>query len=217
MVHKVEGNDDGGATYHWADDAYPANQVSLRSVGWDNYVIIDVETGRNIAEMDWRSTHTMLHEQAIYQHDGDQYQVEKLDYENHKAFVRKVVPDYFTDAMTYTRIAIIEEDDQHLGSHVEVAHGEVSLVDRVVGYKKSVQHPRECRLWGCPTPGCPDAYNKRLVDLSQRPARPARPVETRLSGRVKRAFQSDAYRCNGWSDVRSPRPRLCGERWPPRG
>ena len=136
VVHKVESNDEGKATYHWADDAYPANQVSLRSVGWDNYVIIDVETGRNIAEMDWRSTHTMLHEQAIYQHDGDQYQVEKLDYENHKAFVRKVIPDYFTDAMTYTRIAIIEEDDQHLGDRVEVAHGEVSLVDRVVGYKK---------------------------------------------------------------------------------
>ena len=137
--------------------------------------------------MDWRSTHTMLHEQAIYQHDGDQYQVEKLDYENHKAFVRKVVPDYFTDAMTYTRIAIIEEDDQHLGSHVEVAHGEVSPVDRVVGYKNSVQHPRECRLWGCPTPGCPDAYNKRLVDLpNDLPDQLT--FETRLSGCVKRAF-----------------------------
>ena len=30
-------------------------------------MIIDVETGRNIAEMDWRSTHTVPHEQAIYQ------------------------------------------------------------------------------------------------------------------------------------------------------
>ncbi len=39
----------------------------------------------------------MLHEQAIYQHDGEQYQVERLDWENHKAFVTKVVPDYFTD------------------------------------------------------------------------------------------------------------------------
>ena len=33
----------GEATvYHWASDAYPANNVSLRSVGWDNFVIIDV-------------------------------------------------------------------------------------------------------------------------------------------------------------------------------
>jgi DEAD/DEAH box helicase domain-containing protein len=75
---------------------YPANNVSLRSVGWDNFVIIDLDTDKTIAEMDWRSTHTMLHVQAIYQHDGEQYQVERLDFENHKAFVRKRRPDYYT-------------------------------------------------------------------------------------------------------------------------
>ena len=44
-------------------------------------------TDKTLAEMDWRAAHTMLHEQAIYQHDGEQYQVERLDFENHKAFV----------------------------------------------------------------------------------------------------------------------------------
>src|SRR5690606_829839 len=81
----------GGKTvYHWATDAYPASHVSLRSVGWDNFVVIDLDTDKTIAEMDWRATHTMLHVQAIYQHEGEQYQVERLDFENHKAFVRKV-------------------------------------------------------------------------------------------------------------------------------
>ena len=47
----------------------------------------------------------MLHEQAIYQHDAEQYQVERLDFENHKAFVRKVEPDYFTTALTYRTVA----------------------------------------------------------------------------------------------------------------
>ncbi len=63
--------------FHWSADAYPANHVSLRSVGWDNFVIIELGTDRTIAEMDFRSTHTMLHEQAIYQHEGEQYQVER--------------------------------------------------------------------------------------------------------------------------------------------
>ena len=27
--------------FHWSADAYPANHVSLRSIGWDNFVIID--------------------------------------------------------------------------------------------------------------------------------------------------------------------------------
>jgi len=100
---------ESNATFHWAADAFPANDVSLRSVGWDNVVIIDVEASRTIAELDWRAAHTMLHEQAIYQHDGDCWQVERLDYDNHKAFVRKVEPDYWTDAMTHVEVTVIEE------------------------------------------------------------------------------------------------------------
>ena len=99
----------GSGTFHWASDAYPANNVSLRSVGWDNVVIIDAEHDKTLAEIDWRGAHTMVHEQAIYQHDGECWQVEKFDYENHKAFVRKVKPDYWTDAMTYTQVNVLEE------------------------------------------------------------------------------------------------------------
>ena len=50
----------------------------------------------------------MLHEQAIYQHEGEQFQVEELDHANHKAFVRKVEPDYYTTAMTHTKVSVID-------------------------------------------------------------------------------------------------------------
>src|SRR6185295_16440621 len=103
VVHESAGR------FHWSADAYPANHVSLRSVGWDNVVIIDRVMGRTMAELDWRSAHTMLHEQAIYQHEGEQYQVEKLDLENHKAFVAKVEPDYFTTAMVNRKVTVIDE------------------------------------------------------------------------------------------------------------
>jgi DEAD/DEAH box helicase domain-containing protein len=139
--------------YHWAEDAYPANSVSLRSVGWHNVVIIDVSTNRSFAEMDFRSAHTMLHEQAIYQHDGETYQVERFDYENHKAFVRKVEPDYYTDAMTYVQVSVLEKSGeapvvQNDASALAAGAaplpysgwtsgwGEVSIVEKVVGYKK---------------------------------------------------------------------------------
>ncbi|MGV3622730.1 MAG: DEAD/DEAH box helicase [Archangium sp.] len=126
----------GKSTYHWSTDAYPANDVSLRSVGWDNVVVVDLSTDKTIAEMDWRSTHTMLHEQAIYQHDGRQFQVEKLDLENHKAFVGPVEPDYFTDAMTYTKVTVLSRASDETKPAFEVGAGEVSVVERVVGYKK---------------------------------------------------------------------------------
>lgn len=152
LVHHKVLHESGG-TFHWAADSYPANDVSLRSVGWDNVVIIDVERDESIAEMDWRGAHTMLHEQAIYQHDGECWQVEKFDYENHKAFVRKVEPDYWTDAMTYVELSLIEESAT--APLIETDReawpsgwGEVAVVEKVVGYKKIKFHTHENAGYG---------------------------------------------------------------------
>ncbi|MFO0617704.1 MAG: DEAD/DEAH box helicase [Polyangiaceae bacterium] len=127
---------ESGGRFHWSTDAYPANHVSLRSIGWDNTVIIDVVTGRALGELDWRATPTMLHEQAIYQHDAEQYQVERLDHENHKAFVRKVEPDHFTTALTHRKISIIEVDRARRMFGLEGSFGEISVVEKVTGFKK---------------------------------------------------------------------------------
>jgi DEAD/DEAH box helicase domain-containing protein len=130
VVHESAGR------FHWSADAYPANHVSLRNIGWDNVVIIDRAMGRAIAELDWRSAHTMLHEQAIYQHDAEQFQVERLDLDNHKAYVTKVEPDYFTTAMVNRKVSILDESASLAHGPCTLAWGEVSVVEKVVGYKK---------------------------------------------------------------------------------
>ncbi len=141
---------EAGGTFHWAADAYPASHVSLRSVSWDNVVIIDVERQTTLAEVDFRGAHTMVHEQAIYQHDGEAFQVERFDYENHKAYVRKVVPDYYTEAMTYVEVALLEESAVgELGTaRWGAGWGEVSVVEKVVGYKKIKFHTHENAGYG---------------------------------------------------------------------
>jgi DEAD/DEAH box helicase domain-containing protein len=90
----------------------------------------------------------MLHEQAIYQHDGEQYQVERLDWENHKAFVTKVLPDYFTTALSNRKISVIEETARTKIGRAESAWGEVSVVEKVVGYKKIKFHTHENAGYG---------------------------------------------------------------------
>ena len=148
VLHEANG------TFHWAADAYPANNVSLRSAGWDNVVIIDVERDKTLAEIDFRGAHTMVHEQAIYQHDGECWQVERFDYENHKAYVRNVAPDYYTDAMTHVQVAILEEaaEGAITASGARPAWtsgwGEVSVVEKVVGYKKIKFHTHENAGYG---------------------------------------------------------------------
>jgi len=130
LVHQADGR------FFWSGEAFPANHVSLRNVGWDNFVIIDVGTGTSLAELDWRATHTMLHEQAIYQHDAEQYQVERLDYDNHKAYVRKVEPDYFTTALTYRTVTVIEPGASGQLGRATTGLGEVKVLEKVTGYKK---------------------------------------------------------------------------------
>jgi DEAD/DEAH box helicase domain-containing protein len=94
--------------------------------------------------MDFPSAHTLLHEQAIYQHDAEQYQVEKLDLPNKKAFVRKIGSDYFTTAMTRVRVSVIEDAQvAELGSGATASAGEVSVVEKVVGFKKIKFHTHE--------------------------------------------------------------------------
>jgi DEAD/DEAH box helicase domain-containing protein len=130
LVHAASGR------YFWAGEAFPASSVSLRSIGWDNFVIIDLASQKTLAELDYRAAHTMLHEQAIYQHDADQYQVERLDFDNHKAFVRKVEPDYFTTALTYRSVVVIEERRTNPLGRAKIGFGDVKVVEKVTGYKK---------------------------------------------------------------------------------
>ncbi len=142
VVHEVPGPK---TRWHWTADVYPATHVPLRSVSWDNVVIVEqrAETDdKTLAELDWRAAQTMLHEQAIYQHDGRQYQVERFDFENHKAFIRLVEPDYYTEAMTYAKVAVLEEAGVRELA-VPVKHGEVQVVEKVVGYKKIKFHTHE--------------------------------------------------------------------------
>ncbi|MET0591787.1 MAG: DEAD/DEAH box helicase [Polyangiaceae bacterium] len=142
VVHEADGR------FHWSADAYPANHVSLRSVGWDNFVIVDRKMGRVIAELDWRSTHTMLHVQAIYQHEAETYQVEELDFENHKAYVKKIDVDYFTTAMVNRVVSVIEETESRDVGRCTLSWGEVSVVEKVVGYKKIKFHTHENTGYG---------------------------------------------------------------------
>jgi DEAD/DEAH box helicase domain-containing protein len=125
--------------WHWAAESYPADEVSLRSINPENVVVVDTTEAGNhrvIAEVDWDSAFTALHNDAIYLLASEQYHVDKLDLESKKAYVRKVDADYYTDAMTYTNVRVIDSFENHKDENAIVEHGEVQVVRKVVGYKK---------------------------------------------------------------------------------
>jgi DEAD/DEAH box helicase domain-containing protein len=126
-----------GGVWHWTSDTYPADAVSLRAVTSDNFVVIDI-TGDHkvIAEVSFPTALTTLHEKAIYLHDARQYQVEKFDYDGRKAFVRRVDSDYFTDAIDYTQVKILDEFERANLNGAVLLHGDVRVNTQVVGFKK---------------------------------------------------------------------------------
>ena len=60
--------------------------------------------------MDRFSAPTLIHEEAIYIHEGVQFQVEKLDYAEKKAYVREVDVDYYTDANMAVELKVLHVD-----------------------------------------------------------------------------------------------------------
>lgn len=132
--------------WHWMSDRFPAHEISLRSAAQENVVIIDISTPANtkvIGEMDTYSAMTLLHEEAIYIHQGTQYQVEKLDWEEKKAFVREVDVDYFTDANLAVELKVLSEDKSASFSGATVSYGDVSLLAIPTIFKKIRFHSHD--------------------------------------------------------------------------
>ncbi|TAN08934.1 MAG: DEAD/DEAH box helicase [Rhodanobacteraceae bacterium] len=127
-----------GERFEWIDDSYPANAVTLRSVADGNFVVVDRTDGRQtiIAEVDFSSAPLMLYEGAIHMVQSTPYQVERLDWDGRKAFVRRTHADYYTDAIDYTRLKVLDEFATCMAGTGACQHGEVHVVRRVAGYKK---------------------------------------------------------------------------------
>ncbi|MEN8905806.1 MAG: DEAD/DEAH box helicase [Clostridiales bacterium] len=96
--------------WYWMTDVFPASEVSLRSASNENFIIIDISNPKHIVigETDRFSAPMLIHEEAIYIHEGQQYQVEELDFDNKKAYVRKVNVDYYTDANLAVDLKVID-------------------------------------------------------------------------------------------------------------
>ncbi len=130
--------------WFWTSDAYPADGVSLRSISSDNFVVVDTsKKAKTVAEVDFSSALTTLHPKAIYMCEGEQYFVEKLDYNQRKAYVKKTDVDYFTDAIDYTKIKILDVFDKNALKKCSISHGEVHVATQVVGFKKIKFHTSE--------------------------------------------------------------------------
>ena len=134
-----------GERWHWMSDVFPADDISMRSASNENFIIIDITEPKPvvIGEADRFSAPMLLHEEAIYIHEGVQYQVEKLDFDDKKAYVRRVNVDYYTDANLAVDLKVIDEFRCDAEKPVHRSSGEVSVSSLVTMFKKIKLHTHE--------------------------------------------------------------------------
>ncbi|MBQ8159705.1 MAG: DEAD/DEAH box helicase [Clostridia bacterium] len=146
IVRHVDGR------YHWMAEDFPASDISLRSAASENFVIIDITDPahhRVIGEMDRFTVPMLLHENAIYMHEGTQYQVEKLDFDACKAFIRHVDVGYYTDADLNISLALLDiEDEKKDPDALQMGLGEIKVTALVTMFKKIRFDTHENLGWG---------------------------------------------------------------------
>ena len=134
ILHHVDGR------YHWSSEDFPASQISLRSAAEENFVIIDITDParhRVVGEMDRFTVPMLLHENAIYMHEGRQFQVEKLDFEACKAYIRAADTGYYTDADLNLNLSLLDiEKEENTARGYRVGLGEIKVTALVTMFKK---------------------------------------------------------------------------------
>lgn len=129
-----------GGRYHWSAEDFPASEISLRSArAEENFIIIDISDPahhRVIGEMDRYTVPMLLHENAIYMHEAQQYQVEKLDFEACKAYIRRVNVDYYTDADLNLTISLLDKEKEEEKNGMIAVLGEIRVSTLVTMFKK---------------------------------------------------------------------------------
>jgi DEAD/DEAH box helicase domain-containing protein len=130
-------------------ESYPAESISLRSASIDNFVIVEQgPTARVIGEVDRPSAPMLIHEEAIYFHGGHQYHVDRLDWDEKKAYVRPVDVDYYTDAELAVDLKVLDEFGEAEMPAARIAHGEVAVSALPTIFKKIKLDSHENVGWG---------------------------------------------------------------------
>jgi DEAD/DEAH box helicase domain-containing protein len=136
--------------WYWSNENFPASSVSLRAAAEENVIIIDTTPARPrvIGEIDIFAAQTLVHENAIYMHESAQYHVDRLDWDERKAYVRRVDVDHYTYADRAVTLKPLEEFATAETTGGTRVHGEVMVSSLVSMFKKLKFGTDENLGWG---------------------------------------------------------------------
>ncbi|MBD3184892.1 DUF1998 domain-containing protein, partial [Candidatus Poribacteria bacterium] len=141
LLQLLEENDDVrfmGSEWYWTGTGYPAADFGLRDMAENNYTIVDTTNGANqvIGMLDEYSAFMTVHTEAIYMHDGETYFVKDLNLTQRVAYIERVNPDYYTQAITETNIRIDETEQEKEWLKNKTYFGQVTVTSTTIMFRK---------------------------------------------------------------------------------
>jgi DEAD/DEAH box helicase domain-containing protein len=119
---------------------FPAGEISLRSASLDSVAVVDSSSGELIGQVEAERAFTTVHPGAVYLHLGRSYEVTDLDVDQRRAIVDPFEGDWYTQPKKETMVFIEEAGERRAigprGCGLELAFGEVSVTEQVIGYQR---------------------------------------------------------------------------------
>jgi DEAD/DEAH box helicase domain-containing protein len=140
----------GDGRWYWSSENFPASEISLRTAARENVVIIDTtpDRPRVIGEVDLFAAQTLVHEDAIYLHESAQFHVDRLDWDERKAYVRRVDVDHYTQADRAVTLKPLDVFAEAAAVGGRRLHGEVMVASLASIFKKLKFVTNENLGWG---------------------------------------------------------------------
>ena len=165
--HQVRLADD---KWYWTGTGYPAADFGLRDMAENNYTIVDTtEKSQVIGMLDEFSAFMLVHTEAMYMHDAETYFVKELNLTQKVAYVEKIDPDYYTQAITETNIRADETEMEREVARSKAYFGQVTVTSTTIMFRKikffsldsigfgnldlPPQELNTCAVWIVPPPG----------------------------------------------------------------
>jgi DEAD/DEAH box helicase domain-containing protein len=115
---------------------HAAAALGLRGAGLAPVRVVEQATGRLVGTVDEPSAHLIVHEGAVYVHQGDSYLVGTLDLADRVALVEPGDPGYATTAKTATEVEVRGELRKMTWGAAEVRFGDVQVTRQVVSFTR---------------------------------------------------------------------------------
>lgn len=116
----------------------PHRAVDIRSASGHLFLIVEEDTGALLGTVDEARAFFQVHDGAIYLHQGEQYEVVRLDLDGRVALVRPAAVDFWTQARDVTDIDVLGVMAESKVGETPMFFGPVRVTNQVVGFQRKL-------------------------------------------------------------------------------